>query len=121
MTRILIDSTLVAVVTARPTLISTAHRDRLADTEPSGDISVNVASLQKLWSLADGHEVTVYVGASQLAVAAYLRAQKVTVGARPFHDLVDDADIVILPEHRAIDMPGAARVPALSLYELEGV
>lgn len=119
MTRILIDSTLVAVVTARPTLISTAHRDRLADTEPAGDISVNAASLQRLWSLVETHEVTVYVGASQLGVAAYLRAQKVSVAVRPFHDLVEDAELVVLPEHRAIDLPDALRVPALGLHELE--
>lgn len=119
MTRILIDSTLVAVVTNRPTLISTAHRDRLADTEPCGDTSINLASLQKLWSLSADHEVTVYVGASQLAAASYFRAQKVSVGVRPFHDLAEDADLVVLPEHRAIDLPDALRVPALSLHELE--
>lgn len=117
--KLLIDSTLVAVVTARPTLISDAHRDRLAETEQATGISVNVASLQKLWSLSADHEVTVYVGASQLVVAAYLRAQKVSVGVRPFHDLAADAELVVLPEHRTIDLPDALRVPALSLHELE--
>lgn len=118
--KILVDSTTVAVVTSRPGLIPAPHHHPLAASIEDGEVSYTAAALDTLRALAAEHEVAVYVGAGQVRAMSWFRERGFAVGAHPFPALAADADRVILPAHRNVEMPGALRVPALALHTLGG-
>lgn len=119
--KVLVDSATVAVVTSRPGLIPAPHRHPLVASIEDGEVNYSTAALDALRALAAEHEVTVYVGAGQVRAMSWFRARGFTVGAYPFPVLVADADRVILPAHRDVEMPDALRVPALALHALGAI
>lgn len=114
--KLLLDSTTVCVQSSRLWLVLPAAVHRLADATEADGVHYDEQALEALHGLAADHEVVLYIAAGQRDVASWLRDQGFAIGARGFHDLAADADIVILPEHRDIEHDGAVRVPALGLH-----
>lgn len=116
-TRMLIDSTTVAVA-ARRHLTLPAALPMLADTVEEGSVYYAPSALDQLQHLHQTRSVVIYLPAGQAHAAAWFRGQGFTIGRTPFESLVRQADVVVLPERRDDCDRVALRVPVLRLGEV---
>lgn len=116
-TRMLIDSTTVAVAT-RGHLTLPAALPLLAEAVEADGVHYSPSALEQLQHLHKTKNVVVYLPAGQAHAATWFRDQGFAVGRTPFDSLAKDADVVVIPEYRDAGNPVALRVPVLRLGEV---